>query len=151
VDTETCSLCDRPAAPILGLGALPAQTCPACARALGGLLLERPALLTAIWPALAEPDDGTPEPRVRLADGRSVEVRERTAEMKRDLPVEKRAELAELLDGLGLLREALLEAGFVLQRDASAELAQRALDVLFAEGRATGAAVAVLRRHLLPS
>jgi hypothetical protein len=105
----------------------------------------------AVWPFLADDDDGSPEPRIRLANGSSVELRARTAELKRELTVEKRLELAELYGEIGLLREQLLEAGFVLSSEPGPELAQRALNVLFASDRAAPNAVALLRRHLLPS
>ena len=113
------------------------------------LLIERPTTFVSIWPLLAEDDDGSPEPKVRLSDGRTVELRERTAELKRELSMDKRLELAEMLGPLGLPREALLEAAFVLT-EATPELVQRAVDLLFSE-RTSPADVAQLERLLLPS
>lgn len=135
---------------VLRLGELDARACRICTGLLGRTLLEAPLRLVAVWPALRE-DDDSPEPRVRLADGRSVELRERTAELKRDLSLEQRAQLVSMLGELGLGREQLQEAGFLLFVGAAAPLAQLALDTLFAEGRASPGAVAELRRHLLPS
>jgi hypothetical protein len=146
-----CSLCDRDSPTLLPLGALEARGCPICAWRLGRLLVETPDTLLLVWPLLADDDDGSPEPRVRLADGTSVELRQRTEELKRELSVEKRMALSEMYGELGLPREQLLEAGFVLSHEPPLELAQRALDVLFAPDRAAPHAVSLLRRFMLPS
>ena len=146
----TCALCDRNAAEPLRLGALPAECCLGCAWRLGRLIVESPQALVGVWPGLYEEDDGAPEPKVRLPDGRSVELRERTAALKQELPLEKRLALAEHLGQMGLLRERLLEAGWVLSTEARAELAQRALDLLFVPDLLDEEGVARLRPMLLP-
>ncbi|MBS2026443.1 MAG: hypothetical protein JST54_00945 [Deltaproteobacteria bacterium] len=145
----TCAFCHRAADGGPSLGPLEARTCLPCARRLGVLLIERPTMFVSLWPVLAEDDDGSPEPKVRLSDGRTVELRERTAELKRELSMDKRLELAEMLGPLGLPREAILEAAFVL-REAEPNLVQRALDLLFSE-RTSPADLAQLERLLLPS
>ena len=145
----TCAFCHRAADDGLQLGPLASHACLPCARRLGMRLLERPTTFVPIWPLLADDDDGSSEPKVRLSDGRTVELRERTAEMKRELSMDKRVELAEMLGPLGLPREQLLEAAFVLT-EAEPPLAQRAMDVLFG-ARITLADVAQLERLLLPS
>lgn len=150
-ETTACDLCGRTSAAPLKLGPLPHRGCLACAPQLGKLIHEAPARLQAVWPLLADDDDGSPEPRVRAADGSSVELRQRTAELKKELSLEKRMELAEMLGELGLHREQLLEAGWVLAASPSPELAQRALDLLFGTGQAAPDALSLLRRHLLPS
>lgn len=146
-----CDLCERPAADAVPLGDFPAVACRDCTRRLGKLIHINPRLLGRVWPHLVQGDDGSPEPRVRLPDGRSVELRERTAELKRDLPMEKRAELAELLGELGLEQELLLEAATVLEAEVPPELVARAAAVLFRRERAAPDAVEQLRPHLRPS
>lgn len=151
MDTQRCSLCDRNATETLRLGPLDARACRACTGVLGRMIQDAPARLAQVWPMLLERDGEEPEPRVRLPDGRSVELRERTAELKRELSLEQRAQLVTLLGELGLEREQLLEAAFVLFAGAPPPLAQLAVDALFSEGRAAPTAVAVLRKYLLPS
>jgi hypothetical protein len=151
VASATCALCGRASDQAFQLGSSSERGCSACAQKLGRLLTVAPELLSPVWPLLLEEDDGSPEPRVRLADGRSVELRERTAELKRDLSVDERMRLAAMFGELGLAREQLLEAGFVLSTGPSDELAQRALDLIFSDDRASARSLELLRTHLLPS
>lgn len=123
--------------------------CPRCSTELGERLLAQPERFHDLWPALRE-DDDDPEPRVRLDDGTSIELRERTAELKRDLTVEERAELAYTFVALGLARESLLEAAFVLSAGPSPALRHRALALLFPEAPAPSL-LAELRSALYPS
>jgi hypothetical protein len=145
-----CAICSRPDAE-LRLGPLEAHACLGCVRQLGHALRSRPESLAAAFPDLRQADDGSPEPRVRLADGRSVELRERTAQLKAELPLHKRVELVGLLGEIGLHREQVLEAAFVLTSDADRAQVQQVLALLFAPGRATPDAAALLRKQLLPS
>lgn len=145
---DICSLCSHAAeAPF----ALPEATfCRGCTALLGRTLLARPERLAHVWPMLVEEDDDEPEPRIRLADGTSIEVRERTAQLKADLTPDERLQLAETLAALGLAREHLLECGVVLSAEPSPALAQRALALLFSTTGAT-AAIGPLRASLFPS
>jgi hypothetical protein len=147
-----CTLCDRHADEPLTLGSLASPLCPGCAWRLGRLLVESPSILEGVWPQLIEEDDGSPEPKVRLPDGQRVPLRERTEELKQQLTLEQRLQLAENYAELGLERSHLLELGFVLSREPSAALAQHALDALFAADKKLAAdAVDRLRPLLLPS
>jgi hypothetical protein len=119
---------------------------------VGHLLVEAPKTLTDIWPLLGEEEDELePEPRVQRADGSTVELRQLTAEMKRDLTVEDRMKLAELYGEIGLMREQLEECGRVLVATPSAELAQRALDVLFSRELCSPLGLDELRGRLFPA
>ena len=147
----TCAFCGREAAESHPLEALGAQSCPPCATRLGRTLLHPPRELLEVWRALAEDDDeNEPEPRVRLPDGRFVELRERTAELKRDLGPEKRLELAWTLGRLGLRREAILEAGHVLAAEPSRAVARAALALLMSQKGMPDDALARIRAALFP-
>lgn len=124
--------------------------CRDCAVRLGQSLVERPEAFADVWPLLVEEDDDEPEPRVRLADGTSIELRERSAQLKADLNPEERMQLAEMLATLGLGREHLLECGFVLSTEPPPPLAQRALVLLFSN-TPPGPAIASLRPRLFPT
>jgi hypothetical protein len=145
-----CALCDRDANPALRLGELDASCCLACAWRVGRLVVGTPHALVLVWPTLWEDEDEGPEPKVRLPDGTSVELRSRTAELKQELTVEKRLELAVVMGEMGLARERLLEAGYVLSTEASADLAQKALDLLFVRQHLGDDAIGRLRPLLLP-
>jgi hypothetical protein len=145
---DICSLCSHAAEAPLALAE--ATFCPSCAALLGRTLLARPERLAHVWPLLVEEEDDDPEPRIRLADGTSIEVRERSAQLKAELSPDERMQLAEMLATLGLAREHLLECGFVLSTEPSPALAQRALALLFSTTAPT-AAIAPLRATLFPS
>jgi hypothetical protein len=142
---DTCAFCDKPGE--LHLSETRAS-CRACAQRLGLLVQQSPERLARTIPNLLEPEDGEPEPRIRLADGRSVELRERTAQLKQELSLVKRVELMVLLGEIGLLREQALEAAFVLASNAPDAMAQLALQVLV--GGLGDEALRALRRELLP-
>jgi hypothetical protein len=132
---------------------LATQFCPPCAARLGRSLVADPRPLAAVWPGLIEEeedDDGEAEPRVRLDDGRSVELRERTAELKKDLPVEARMQLAMTLGELGMHREQMLECAYVLSTEPPEKLGRLALSVLFLQPVAVDEPLAHLRRVLFP-
>jgi hypothetical protein len=119
---------------------------------VGHLLVEEPTLLTDIWPLLSEdPDLDEPEPLVQRADGRTVELRQVIAEMKRELTVEDRMKLAETYGDIGLIREQLEECGRVLVAAASVALAQRALDVLFSHELCSPRGLEELRGRMFPA
>jgi hypothetical protein len=147
----TCAFCGREAGESYPLDAFGAESCPPCATRLGRTLLNPPRELAGVWAALAEEDDETePEPRVRLPDGRLVELRERTAELKRDLGPEKRIELAWTLGRLGLRREAILECGHVLAAEPSKAVARAALALLLSQKGMPDDALARIRAVLFP-
>lgn len=147
-----CLLCGAEASPALNLPRFGGASCQECARRVGLLVVESPAVLTDIWPLLAEEeDDDEPEPMVQRADGRSVQLRQLTAELKRDLTVEDRMKLAEMYGDIGLVREQLEECGRVLVAAPATELAQRALDVLFSPELCSPLGLDPLRGHLFPA
>ncbi len=147
-----CGLCARSVHTCIPVEFLGTQICYPCSARLGRVLVSDPEPLAAIWPALkAEDDDGEPEPKVRLADGRSVELRERTAEMKKDLPLDQRMRLAMTLGELGLYREQMLECGFILSAEPPEVLARLALSVLFANKMELREPMERLRAVLFPS
>ena len=122
--------------------------CPRCATELGRQLQAQPERFVGLWPALKE-DDDDPEPRVRLDDGTSIELRERTAELKQDLSVAERAELVQTFVALGLGRESLLEAAYVLSTEPPPTLTHRALALIFVEPP-TPSQITELRTALFP-
>jgi hypothetical protein len=114
--------------------------------------VEAPLALTDIWPLLSEEEDPLePEPTVQRSDGSTVELRQLTAEMKRDLSVEDRMKLAELYGEIGLRREQLEECGRVLVAASAVALAQRALDVLFSRELCSPLGLEELRGRLFPA
>ncbi|PTL83353.1 hypothetical protein DAT35_15340 [Vitiosangium sp. GDMCC 1.1324] len=118
---------------------------------MGHLLVEAPASVTDIWPLLSEDeDDDSVEPSVQRPDGTTVELRQLTAELKRELSVEDRMKLAELYGDIGLRREQLEECGRVLVAAPSAELTQRALNVLFSPELCSPRGLEDLRGRLFP-
>ena len=123
-----CFLCRSIDDPIIDVGTV--AVCPTCAAQLGRELHAHPLRFRTIWPALVE-DDDEPEPRVRLDDGTSIELRERTAALKEDLTLAERGELADTFARLGLVRECLLECAWILHHDPRPELAARSLKLLF--------------------
>ncbi|MGA9525782.1 MAG: hypothetical protein WBV82_30265 [Myxococcaceae bacterium] len=147
-----CGLCARSVEACIPIEFLGTQVCFPCSARLGRALVTNPALLSAVWPVLEEEeDDGEPEPRVRLSDGRSVELRERTAEMKKDLPLDQRMRLAMTLGELGLHREQILECGFILSVEPPEVLARLALSVLFANKMSLREPMEQLQTMLFPS
>jgi hypothetical protein len=119
---------------------------------VGHLLVTAPLKLTDIWPLLSEEEDELePEPSVQKSDGTTVELRQLTAEMKRDLSVEDRVKLAELYGDIGLMREQLEECGRVLAAAPAVELAQRALDILFSPELCSPRGLEDLRGQLFPA
>jgi hypothetical protein len=145
-------LCGRSAEECLSVDSLATQFCHPCAARLGRTLVTDPRPLGAVWPGLVEEeDDGDEaEPRVRMDDGRSVELRQRTAELKKDLPVQARMQLAMTLGELGLHREQMLECGYVLSTQPPETLARLALSVLFLQPVAADEPLARLRQVLFP-
>lgn len=150
--TVTCLLCGTATSPALTLPRFGGSSCQGCIRRVGVLLVEAPKTLTDIWPLLGEEEDESePEPRVQRADGSTVELRQLTAELKRDLTVEERMKLVELYGEIGLVREQLEECGRVLVAAPSAELTQRALDVLFSRELCSPLGLDELRGRLFPA
>jgi hypothetical protein len=148
----TCLFCGAGASPALNLPRFGGASCEECARRVGHLVVASPTLLTDIWPLLAEEeDDDEPEPMVQRSDGSSVQLRQLTAELKRELSVEDRMKLAELYGDIGLVREQLEECGRVLVAAPVAALAQRALDVLFSAELCSPLGLDPLRGHLFPA
>jgi hypothetical protein len=146
-----CAFCGGTPERLLALTPLGAATCLGCSRRLGALIGEQPDSLVDVWPLLAsDDDDADPEPRIRRSDGTTVELRQATAELKRELSLEARLELAESLGQLGLHRERLLEYAFVLAAEPAPPLAERALELLFTSPVSPGA-LEVLRSRLLPN
>ncbi len=149
---STCLLCGTGASPALHLPRFSGSSCQGCARRVGHLLVEAPLALTDIWPLLSEEEDPLePEPTVQRSDGSTVELRQLTAEMKRDLSVEDRMKLAELYGEIGLRREQLEECGRVLVAASAVALAQRALDVLFSRELCSPLGLEELRGRLFPA
>src|SRR4051812_34197400 len=86
-----CVFCGADAPEPISLSRFGANSCTDCAVRVGKLVSTPRPVIFELWPMLAEQDDDLePEPRVRKSDGTMVELREVTAEMKRDLPLEKR-------------------------------------------------------------
>lgn len=128
---SVCVFCESPAAR-LAIAPLGATACVDCAARVGRLFVDQRELALAIFPGLIEEaEEIGPEPRVRLADGRSVELREHTAELKKTLTPSQRTELAESYVALEMWREATLEAAQALREGVADELAERAFAVLF--------------------
>jgi hypothetical protein len=146
----TCAFCGREAAGSHPLDPLGGESCPSCLARLGRTLVDLPRALIKVWGALAEEDDHEPEPRVRLPDGRLVELRERTAELKRDLGPEKRLELARTLGQLGLRREAIVECGHVLAAEPPRYVARAAVAFLMSQKGMPKDALARIRAALFP-
>ncbi|WNG35899.1 hypothetical protein F0U60_21005 [Archangium minus] len=148
----TCLLCGAAASPALFLPRFAGSSCQGCARRVGHLLVAEPSLLTDIWPLLSEEDDELEaEPTVQRADGTTVELRQITAEMKRDLSIDDRMKLAEMYGDIGLIREQLEECGRVLVAAPTVDLAQRALDVLFSPELCSPRGLEDLRGRLFPA
>src|SRR5262245_22039969 len=95
-EASACALCGGKRPELLRLGGFDASACRGCMAQLGRLLLDAPETLIRCWPLLAEDDDGEPEPRIRRSDGSTAELREVTAELKRELSIEQRVQLAEM-------------------------------------------------------
>jgi hypothetical protein len=147
-----CAFCSALAPVSLQLARFGATACVACATRLGRLLVSSPEVLVPIWPLLVDAeDDLEPEPQVRRADGTVVELRQATAELKRELDLEARMQLAVMYGELGMHREQIQEAGHVLGEAHSPQLAQRAVDLLFSEALCSPSAIAQLRGRLFPA
>ncbi len=148
----TCLLCGAGAAPALYLPRFDGSACQSCAQRVGHMLVVSPMKLTDIWPLLSEEEDPLePEPAVQRADGTTVELRQLTAELKRDLTVEDRMKLAEMYGDIGLIREQLEECGRVLAAASAVELTQRALDILFSPELCSPRGLEDLRGQLFPA
>ena len=147
-----CGLCARSVNTCIPVDFLGTQVCYPCSARLGRVLVTDPKPLAAVWPALQEEEDedGEPEPKVRLADGRSVELRQRTEEMKKELPLDQRMRLAMTLGELGLHREQMLECGYILSTEPPETLARLALSVLFANKMELRDPLERLRAALFP-
>lgn len=149
-ESRTCAFCGRSVGQWLEVERFSAHACQPCAVRLGRILVSAPEALVGVWPVLHEVDDGEPEPKVRLSDGRSVELRQHTAELKKELTVDKRLELAHTYGELGLHREQLLECGHVLSVEPPIELAQSALNLLVGHRFTARDALSRLRVALFP-
>jgi hypothetical protein len=130
-----CSLCGQTGGPLLALARF-GGACLPCVCRLGRLLQDAPGRLQLLWPALGadEDEEDEPEPKIRLPDGSSVELREQTAKLKEELSVPLRLELAETFNNIGLQREMLGECAFVMTRatEAPPDVTQRAVDLFLA-------------------
>lgn len=148
----SCTFClGRQPAP-LRLEHFEVNSCQGCMLRLGRLLVEAPETLVLLWPALNDmEDEDEPEPKVRRADGSTVELRQLTAELKSELPIDKRMELAETYGTLGMYREQVIECGYVLVNATATDLLQRAVNVLFTRPQCVRDTVEMLRAVLLPS
>lgn len=151
---QACAFCGRACSDALSIERFGAYSCPACMVRLGRVLVDRPHALEDVWPALTrkeeDDEDDEPEPKVRLEDGRLVELRERTAELKQELPIAARVQLASTYGDLGMHREQVLECGFVLASEPGEALGAEALRVLFSRFTAPDA-LERLRVVLFPS
>lgn len=149
---HVCAFCGSDAPDALALPRFGAHSCVECAGRVGRFVSSDGPGTRELWPMLGEEDDDLePEPKVRRSDGTSVELRQLTAELKAELPVEKRLELADTYGGLGMLREQILECAFVLSHDAPKTLAQRAFDLLFSRTLFKDRTLAALSGRLFPA
>lgn len=146
-----CIFCEGALAP-LTVAHLSGASCVNCPPRLGRLIFDRPELMVGLFPGLIDEaeDEIAPEPRVRLADGRSVELREHTAELKKSLTPAQRAELAGSYVELELWREATLEAAQALCEGVTEKDAEAALGVLFHPRIALPTAAVAVRGLLFP-
>jgi len=150
--TLACLFCGGSQAPVLPVDRLRGACCLSCAARLGTAVVEAPGSLLGVWPLLADGEDPLePEPRVRRPDGTTVELRQVTAELKRELTVEARMKLADTYGELGMLREQILECGQVLLARPEIPLAQRALALLFSDRLCAPGALPALRGRLFPA
>ncbi|MCI0570637.1 MAG: hypothetical protein L0Y66_07790 [Myxococcaceae bacterium] len=144
-----CSFCGATAQTAVPLGRPASVACLDCATRLGRLLAHAPGELAGVWPVLAEVDDDTePEPRVRDASGQVRELRDVTAELKKELTLEARAELAETYGDLEMYREQVQECGVILEVAKEPALVERALALLFSPHLCAPSAVEQLRLRL---
>ena len=153
-----CIFCGADASPAVLMPRFGTAACHECAGRIGRLVQASAGAgalgtVSELWPLLTLPDedDLEPEPRVRKSDGTVVELREVTAEMKRDLPLEKRMQLAETYGSLGMLREQIQECGFILGNAKDHDLLQRAFDVLFSRTLYRPKDLEHLRGRLFPA
>lgn len=148
-ESRSCLFCRSEKGEFLSLGTL-GVACERCAVRLGMMLKDSEPILFSIFPALRDVDDDSePEPTVRLPDGRRVELRERTAELKKDLTMDQRAELTGTYIEIGLHREAVIEAGVVLSSGVLSA-SERVLPLLFKEPLSAPDALERVRPLLLP-
>ena len=150
VETRACAFCGRAVREWLDVSRFHVQSCLRCATRLGRILVDAPDALLTVWPALIEEEPEEPEPRVRMPDGSSVELRQRTAELKKELTTEARLELAHTYGELGLNREQVIECGYVLSVEPPHELAQEAIRIHFENPFTARDAVEKLRSSLFP-
>ena len=149
-DTRTCTFCGRSVREWLELERFGTQSCRGCATRLGRLLVDAPEAFFSVWPSLIEDESDEPEPKIRMPDGSSVEVRARTAELKKELTVEARLQLAQTYGELGMHREQLLECGVILSLEPSREIAQGAMKILTRHKFVAPDAIDRLRPALFP-
>lgn len=150
-DGHSCLFCQSNKGAFLSLGE-DGAACERCAVRLGMMLKDGEPILFSIFPALREvtdDDDDEPEPTVRMPDGRKVELRERTAELKKDLTMDQRAELTGTYIEIGLHREAVIEAGVVLSSGVLSA-SERVLPLLFREPLSAPDALERVRPLLMP-
>ncbi|MBX5482738.1 MAG: hypothetical protein IRZ16_12995 [Myxococcaceae bacterium] len=150
-EERVCALCDRVIREWLSIDRFSTQSCSVCATRLGRLLTDAPEALASIWPSLIEEDTDEPEPRVRMPDGSSVELRTRTAELKKELTIEARLKLAHTYGELGLHREQVLECGTILSLEPGLAIAQGALDLLMTHRFVAPDAIERLRPAMFPA
>jgi hypothetical protein len=149
-----CTFCGAAAAPALYLARFNSCCCTGCAARVGRLLAKVPEQLTGAFPALGVEDAEDaldPEPRVRGSDGKTRELREVTAELKRELPLAARAQLAQAYGEMGMPREQVQECAHVLAAAEEPALLQHAVDLLFSETLCSPGGVDVVRSRLFPS
>lgn len=148
-----CTFCGAAATAPLRLPRSGAASCMDCAGRVGRLLSASPEELVRAWPVLAVGEDEAldPEPRVRRADGSVRELREVTAELKRELPPHARAQLAAAYGEMGMPREQVQECAHLLETTTDPALLQHALDLLFSERLCAPGAVELVRSRLFPS
>lgn len=150
-ETQTCAFCGRAVRDCLDVERFNTHVCLSCSTRLGRLLVDAPDAFVSVWPSLLEKEDpDEPEPKLRMPDGSSVEVRSRTAELKKELTVEARVQLAATYGDLGLNREQLLECATVLSLEPPRPLAQAVMKILMTHKFTAPDAIERLRLTLFP-
>ncbi|MDQ3264736.1 MAG: hypothetical protein M3Y59_13885 [Myxococcota bacterium] len=150
---RVCVFCGGDATQAVSLDRFGAHSCGECVGRLGKLVGAGAPSLLELWPMLADDESEAlePEPKVRRNDGSSVELREVTAELKRELTPDKRVQLAVTYGGLSMWREQILECAQVLQSDAPQEVVQQATDLLFSRALYRSRDLETLRGRLYPA
>lgn len=149
---HVCAFCGAEAPDPLHLPRFDAAACADCASRVGSFVAGDSPATREFWPMLGEEDDDLePEPKVRRGDGSMVELRQLTRELKSELPVDKRLELAGTYGELGMLREQILECAHVLTHDAARAHTQQAFELLFSRTLFRAASLTNLRGRLFPA